>query len=81
MTLNQLQNSLEELQNKFPEYTDLITYMKFISMWFETIARDARRSCDQECRKMLCNLQMAEYCNYYDLSHHKCILEMMLYEQ
>ena len=78
MTLNQLQNSLEELQNKFPEYTDLITYMKFILMWFKILAKDVRRSCDQQCTQLVCDPQELLPCNYYDPGYSRCILEVLL---
>lgn len=43
MILNSLQNNLEELQNKHPEYTSLVADAEFILMWFKILAKDARR--------------------------------------
>lgn len=89
MILNSLQNNLEELQNKHPEYASLVTDTEFILMWFKILARDVRRSCDQECTKMLhdphkvgcCNYSDYMYCNYYDSKYTKCILDMLIDEQ
>lgn len=80
MILNSLQNNLEELQNKHPEYTSLVADTQFILMWFKILAREVRRNCNQECRKMVCEAKMIEYCNYYDSSYNKCILEMLLHD-
>lgn len=81
MILDSLQNNLEELQSKHPEYAGLVGDTEFILMWFKILAKDTRRNCDQECRKMLTGLQNIEFCNYYDPQYNKCILDMLLHDQ
>ena len=78
--LNSLQNNLEELQSKHPEYVSLVKDTEFILMWFKILARDVRRSCNQECTQLLCDSQEFLPCNYYDWKYNKCILEMLIDE-
>lgn len=80
MILNSLQNNLQELQNKHPEYASLVADTQFILMWFKILAKDIRRSCDQKCTQLVCDPQEFLPCNYYDWKYNKCILEMLLNE-
>lgn len=80
MILNSLQNNLEELQNRHPEYTSIVADTQFILMWFKILAKDTRRSCDQKCTQLVCDPQEFVHCNYYDCKYCRCILDMLLDE-
>ena len=77
MLLDSLQNNLEELQSKHPEYAGLVGDTEFILMWFKILAKDIRRSCDQKCREPMCDPLEMVYCNYYDPQYNTCILDML----
>lgn len=79
MILNSLQNNLEELQNRHPEYTGLVADIEFILMWFKILTKDTRRSCDQVCRQPVCDPLKMVCCNYYDPQYNTCILDMLLH--
>lgn len=80
MIVNSLQNNLEELRSKHPNYAGLVADAESILMWFKILAKDTRRSCDQRCTQLVCDPQEFLPCNYYDWKHNKCILEMLLHE-
>lgn len=81
MLLNSLQNNLQELQSKHPEYAGLVGDTEFILMWFKILAKDTRRSCDQKCRQPVCDPHELLPCNYYDPGYNRCILELLLSEE
>lgn len=80
MLLDSLQNNLQELQSKHPEYAGLVGDTKFILLWFKILAKDIRRSCDQNCKELMCNQLEMVCCNYYDSQYNTCILDMLLHE-
>ena len=80
MIVNSLQSNLEELRSKHPEYAGLVADAELILMCFNILARDIRRSCDQQCTQLVCDPQGFLPCNYYDWKNSKCILEMLLDE-
>ena len=80
MILNSLQNNLEELQSKHPEYAGLVADTEFILMLFKILAKDTRRSCDQACMQPVCDPLEMLCCNYYDPQYNTCILDTLLHE-
>lgn len=80
MLLNSLQNNLQELQSKHPEYAGLVGDAEFILMWFKILAKDTRRSCDQKCRQPVCDSLEMVCCNYYDPQYSTCILDTLLHD-
>ena len=80
MILDSLHRDLDELQDKHPEYATLVADTEFILRWFKILAKDTRRSCDQQCTQLVCDPQDLLPCNYYDWKHSKCILEVLLHE-
>lgn len=78
MLLDSLQNNLEELQSKHPEYAGLVGDTEFILMLFKILVKDTRRSCDQKCRQPVCDPLEMVCCNYYDPQYNTCIIDMLL---
>lgn len=79
MILDSLHRNLDELQNKHPEYATLVADTEFILMWFKILAKDIRRSCNNQCSHLIC--EGCIHCNYYDTGYNRCILELLLSDE
>lgn len=81
MILDSLHRDLDELQHKHPEYTTLVADTELILRCFKILAKDTRRSCDQQCTQLVCDPHELLPCNYYDPGYNRCILELLLSEE